>query len=757
MKLTNPRCLAAVVILVVAGLFSSVMAADPTEEDQLPVVRKVVMRDARSVEALIKELETVQSSGLYQRRIQQGKTVITINLRFVAAGNVLLVVGEKKMVDEAIGPIRQMAYFFERPRAHLQLRLRVVQVTGPASNEVIQMTEAVRTLVEDQRREVVKSLADLQDYLRAQLKVPNGRTLRLVSSTTDLLPQLGTPDRPMTIPDMLLLLMLDRVAMLDGLDEQAPPVVDLAAEDQVDALSAVPLALRRLRSQPSLTDEEAEAQAAPLISLWLKRVQDIETELKRLEGQANKKKVPTSRLLPPPETRDTVLPQWMLIRLRRSLSMTQRLFPKLASKHASASLGALRLRFRDAHTRGERVAARLGQASGTRRQSDGLSIKDRLGAAGSKTLDQFQVLADSVVPTQMALFDAIAIDADGVAPTAKQVSQMFQEYTLERAKLEKELAGVKTATPVNYARLQSLEGSLNLWLRRVSESMARALEERHYSRYATDLRLLANRRLGRSSNRDLLQQADITELPDLTRDLLISGSRVNIFVSNSISLQFAPDTTNSVSTEVQASLPEQKPLSSRLAEATSAVSQLQTLQQVAGVDAKGILGAILAGGQPVPVRSGINLTATPSIGFDGGSVTLNLRASQTLEPQGAAVADRVTRHEISSATVSALSYEPMVLSTLTSNTSYYEEVGGVPLLRRVPLLKELLKDSPIKQLRPRKRQRGVYQASVIILEPVVIPTIEDLIRYHSGWVHSAGGPLKMQDLSPLFPGRVGEK
>jgi len=449
----------------------------------------------------------------------------------------------------------------------------------------------------------------------------------------------------------------------------------------------------------------------------------------------------------------------MIIRLRRSLEMTQRLFPKLAAAHAADAFGALRDRYTQARIRGAKLQSRLAQVSKARPKATQSAQQAALGDAGSQVLNELQSLAESLVPAQMALYDAVSLATDGNAPSLEQVQQMFRQYTLERRRLERQLRGEPLDKPVNYARLQGLEGGLNLWLRRVSEAMGRALEERHYSRYANDLRLLANRRLGRASNRNLLKQADVTELPNLARDLLIAGSQVNIFLSNSVSLQFAPDTMNSVSTEVQASLPESSTLTSRISQAAGAAASLNSLQQATGVDSRGLLGAILAGGQPVPIRSGMQLSATPSIGFDGGSLTLNLTATQTVEPSGAPVADRVTRHNISNATISAVSYEPMVLSTLTSNTSYYEETGGVPLLRKVPLLKDLLKQSPIKQLRPRKRQRGVYQSSVIILEPVVIPTIEDLIRFHSAWRLKGedGEEARPDQQGPtFFPGRIGK-
>jgi hypothetical protein len=124
-------------------------------------------------------------------------------------------------------------------------------------------------------------------------------------------------------------------------------------------------------------------------------------------------------------------------------------------------------------------------------------------------------------------------------------------------------------------------------------------------------------------------------------------------------------------------------------------------------------------------------------------VTLTLTANQVLDPGNSKIADRVTNHSINNATVSALSYEPMVLSTLASNVSYYESTGGIPGLRKIPLLKSILKDIPLAPFKEGKRQKGVYQSSVLILEPVVIPTIEDLVRYHAGWRDEVPAPAPM--------------
>jgi hypothetical protein len=389
-------------------------------------------------------------------------------------------------------------------------------------------------------------------------------------------------------------------------------------------------------------------------------------------------------------------------------------------------------------------------------------------------------LSEELVPAPLALFDSVSMTADNAAPSPDQLIQMFREYAAERKKLEGSLwekqgvappaaqatapAGMPVVTPVgvvdpvNYGKLQALEAGLNLWMRRVSEAMARMLEQRFYRRYVNELRLLANKQLGNTSDRTLLNDSNIDEVPDVTRDLLLSDTGVNIFVSNSVSLQFAPETMNTVSANVQAALPAKLSILERAQQAQQAAGALGALTSQYGINGEALVKALLAGGQSVPVQSGINLSASPTIGYDASTVTMQLTANQTLEPNNNKVADRVTNHSIGSATVTALSYEPMVLSTLASNVSYYENTGGVPILRKVPGLKSILKDIPLKPFKEGKRQKGVYQSSVIILEPVVIPTIEDLVRFHTGWrqdllasVSSATPPPAMANPNPAPP------
>jgi hypothetical protein len=361
----------------------------------------------------------------------------------------------------------------------------------------------------------------------------------------------------------------------------------------------------------------------------------------------------------------------------------------------------------------------------------------------TRTLLQLKGIADDLSPPPLVLFQAIATAVDAVSPTKDQVNVLFTAYADERARLESNLRTSDALQPVNYAKLQSIEAALNTWLRRVAEALSRALEEHFYSRYTEDIRLLANKRLGREARRSLLSEADMLDVPDIVRDLLLSRGDVNIFLSNSISLQFTPDTTNTVSAQVQSSLPMQQNIQDRLQQADQVSSLIKKLSDTLPLDAEKIVRAILEGGQTLPVKGGIQLSANPSIGYDASTVSLNITTSQTLEAATDKLPDRTTNHNISNATITALSYEPLVLSTLASNLSYYETVGGIPILRKMPLVKDIVNDIPIQPLKPSKRQRGVYQASVLILEPVVIPTIEDLVRYHSGW---------RQDALPAVPG-----
>jgi hypothetical protein len=357
-------------------------------------------------------------------------------------------------------------------------------------------------------------------------------------------------------------------------------------------------------------------------------------------------------------------------------------------------------------------------------------------------------LADELVPAPLALFETVATAADNAAPTPEQLIGMLKDFAAERRKLDNRLVidNQNAGQAVNYSKLQSLEASLNLWMRRVSEAMGRSLEQQFYSRYVNQLRLLANKELSRGSSRDILEGTTIDTVPDVARDILLNETGVNIFVSNSISLQFAPDTTNSVSAQVQAELPSKQGLLERVQQASTAASAFQALTGSYGIAGEGIVKALLAGGQAVPVQAGIQLSATPSVGFDASTVTLSLTANETLQPNSDKVTDRVTNHSINNATVTALSYEPMVLSTLTSNISYYEDTGGIPVLRKAPYLKEFLKDIPFAPFKQGKRQKGIFQSSVIILEPVVIPTIEDLIRFQTGYRSEFGQLAAGDDL-----------
>ncbi len=707
------------------------------------VVRRVVMKDAQSAEQFKLKLETMKATNLFRDTIPgpDPKKPVVIEISFLSSGNYLLVIGSREWVDAHLESIRLMAYLFERPRAHLQLNLRVVQLTGPANADVIQMTETIRALVDSQREEVVRTFADLDDYLTARAQSRKGADGAVLTAARRLLPTLGTGERPLTVPEILILLMLDRSSPaalaapgIGGAEDSSPEVEE--------AFMALPRELGILINDPRKDPAAAMAAVAEELTAWkqaVSRARDwcatFGEEFKKSKSGAG---VPAFREAL--QGRGAALPFWIARRLNRSLELTERLYPSLLRKHCEGSLKALEGRYTAALEREARIEDAIGKrekAPMPEKPADG-----RRGPARPAPVDAtahnmiaLKTLAEELIPTPMALFDSVAMTNDNSAPDPGQVLTMLQQYADERTKVDERLSmDVQPArTDVNYSRLQSLEAGLNLWLRRVSEAMARALDAQVYRRYVNEVRLLANKQLGRGSNRDLLNEISLDQIPDVSRDVLLSDTGVNIFVSNSISLQFSPDTTNSVTAQVQSSLPQKTSIIERLQQANQAQGLVNSLAQTYGISGEDIVKSLLGGGQAVPVQGGISLSATPSVGFDAGTVSLSLTANQTLAPGTDKVADRVTNHTINNATVTAISYEPMVLSTLASNISYYETTGGIPILRKIPIVGKLTKDVPLPGFKESKRQKGVFQSSVIILEPVVIPTIEDLVRYHAGW------------------------
>ncbi|HEU4752906.1 MAG TPA: hypothetical protein VFU47_07330, partial [Armatimonadota bacterium] len=675
------------------------------------------------------------------------KQPVTVDINFLTSGNYLLVVGSTQWVDSNIETVRLMGYLFERPRAHLQLNLRVVQLTGPANAEVIQMAETVRALVDAQREEVVRTFGDLNDYLLERLKQQQLKDRQVYDAARQLFPTLGNGSRPLSVPEIVLLLMLDRSAPVPGLG------ATLDANQGVEAaFLALPRSLGDGFRDTQRADDAMAKDIQDELAAWKKAVTGARDwcgqyaeEIKKAKDNSGLGAFRASLDQP-----NLAIPSWLARRLKRSLELTERLYPGLARKHTEDSLRELQRRFTTVLEREAAIEQAL--AKGEEPPKDKAMPAD--GSRVRRSLVALKSLSEELVPSPLALFENVAVAADNAAPTPDQLIDMFRQYAAERRKLENRLAtdDPGTAGEVNYARLQSLEASLNLWLRRTSEAMARSLENQFYRRYVDELRVMANKDLGKGSSRDLLSDSNINEVPDVARDLLLSDNGVNIFVSNSISLQFSQEVTNSVSANVQASLPSKLSILERVQQASQAASAMNALTQQYGINGESIVKALLAGGQAVPVQSGINLSAQPSIGFDASTITLTLTANQTLQPNTDKVADRVTNHTINNATVTALSYEPMVLSTLASNVSYFENTGGIPVLRKTPIIKNLLKDIPIAPFKEGKRQKGVYQSSVIILEPVVIPTIEDLVRFHSGWTEPAAGPgVTVQgDVNSLF-------
>ncbi|MFN3651476.1 MAG: hypothetical protein ACK47B_18015 [Armatimonadota bacterium] len=717
------------------------------------VVRRIVMKDAASAEAFKTKLEQFKSTGLFRDALPSfdPKKPINTEISFLSSGNFLLVMGSQEWVDRNIEAVRLMGFLFDRPRAHLQLNLRVVQLTGPANAEVIQMSETVKALVDSQRDEVVRAFADLGDYLQTRLKQRQGSERAVFESTKELFPTLADGTRPMTVPEILMLLMLDRTSPSPA---ALTPNMQAPEADPDSVLLELSRVLAHVAKNPRSDDAKAFVEMRGELDAWKKVITAARDWCAHFAQELDKKQggASVNAFREALEHPGIPLPGWIARRMKRSLELTDRLYPNLVRKHTHQSLEELQRRFQEALDRVAKIETALTTPAAVEQPKkdakDGEAAPIPIDRTGHNLL-ALKTLADEMVPAPLALFETVALAADNSAPTPEQVIAMFSQYSAERRRLDGILYGeLPPGSQVNYPKLQALESALNLWMRRVSEGMARALESHFYRRYVNELRLLANKQLGKSSNRDLLQEASIDEVPDVTRDLLLNDTGVNIFVTNSVSLQFAQETMNSVSAQVQAQLPSKQSIQERVQQASQASGAINALSQQFGINGESLVKSLLAGGQAVPVQSGINLTATPSIGFDAGTVALTLTASQTLQPNSDKVADRVTNHSINNATVTALSYEPMVLSSLTSNVSYYENSGGIPIIRKIPILKDVAKDIPLKPFKEGKREKGIYQSSVIILEPVVIPTIEDLVRFHTGWRDELigammGGPTKV--------------
>lgn len=724
------------------------------------VVRYVVMRDARSATRFVDQLKAMQPTGVFGTATTVVPTKPQLgDFSFVVSGNYILVTGDRVRVDQHMADIKMMAFLFERPRAHLQLNARVVQLTGPANTDVIQMTETVRALVDAQRTEVVRAFADLQEYLIARLKRRKGDDLKIYQEIDKLFPTLGAGDKPLTVQEILLLLMVDRAL------PELPPTSASSTESTVtdNALEDFQKSLSNALQDPHETDEQIAREIGGKLAAWEKAVtaaRDWCAENQRsLDSRTGTSIADFIASLRDPRC---PLPTWVALRTRRSLELTQRLYPSLVRKQAHDSLAELQRRFQSSLDREHTIQQNI-TAIQTAKEKDKNAEARMIGSLRRKLFDLHSV-ANDLVSVPMALFQAVATAADDSATSSAQLTSLFHSYAEERAKVDHRLTADNTNTTgdVNYAKLQALEAALNQWLRRGSDALSRALEQQFYNHYVDQIRLMANRQLNKVTSHDILTSSSIENVPDVIQDVLLSDSSVNMFVSNSVSLQFEPDTVGSVSATVAAQAPSQQKLLDRLNQAASATSAINTLNAAAatpastaagaaaaavtpasalnqftqryGLDGMNLMQALMAGGQAVPIQSGINLIANPSIGYDSGSVTLTLTVNETLQPTaGDTISDHVTNHSINDATVSALAYEPTVLSTLTSNTSYSQNSGGFPVLRQIPGLKDLMKDVPLAPFKEGKRIKGVYQSSVIILEPIVIPTIEDLVRFYSGF------------------------
>jgi len=732
---------------------ASLIERDATNDPMRLGNAEVLMSDTRSALALKAKLDVFKAPrgaaanipGLFQ------------GLEFLPSGNVLMVVGDDSAVRRDIETIRRIAFFYERPRAHLQLNLRVVQISGKDKAEVTQMADAVRDMVEAQRAEVVRTFGLLQRYIERQPRLAQANTpaAQLTSSIAALLPSSRLESKPMSLPEMLVRLSLNRITYREGQSDATRPMtaqemtrpdvtdVSLVAfaalngngprptEVENDPLLVFPARLKAASRVPDF-DTELLALVDEDLTRWQTRVRKVRDDLaqfsSRVEREA-KDAESARRLVDWLDEPDNDLPIWVKASVSRSLDSTVRSFPAVVREHAQRSVREVARRYNLVTERTSAADDRLKQATARfARAANDSDAREQAESDLRQLFTELRTAAEELVPAPLALFQDIDAALDTFSPPTDQLAGMFRDYTDERLKLESNAAA---GMPVNYAKLQSLESRLNRWLRRVSEVTARSLDEQFYQKYVNDVRLLADKRL---NHQRALASAAVDRVPDVARDLLLSGRMVNVFISNSISLQFAPDTQNSVSATIQADLPSESTMSERLAAANTAATQAEAVRKVVkDLDATPILESLLSGGQPVNVKGGLSLQATPSVGFDAGSVTLQLSAQQTLDPSGAGnVTDRVARHEVTNSTISALSYEPMVLSTLTSDITFYDEVGGIPGVRKTPLLGAIINDLP-GPLRRQKRQQGVFQASVIILEPIVIPTIEDLMNDHRGW------------------------
>src|SRR5579872_483064 len=542
-------------------LAQNAIAADPPPAAAAPatpetVVRRVTMRDARSAVKFADQLKTLQATGVFggTTTVVPGKPTFG-DLAFITTGNYVLITGEKDRLDKYMPSIELMAFMFERPRAHLELNMRVVQLTGPANTDVIQMTETVRGMIDAQRMEVVTAFADLQDYLLARLKRRKGDDLLIYTELRRLFPTIGDGERPLTVQEILLLLMVDR-ALPDLPAVNASPTGPNADRALLDFQTNLSTALQ----DPHASDAQIARDIHGKLSDWEQVVTaaakwcgDSAKALDSRDGQS------VSDFLSSLKDPRCPLPTWVSIRVHRSIAMSQRLYPALARRQAHDSLMELQHRFQGALDREKGIQDSIAALDGAPATKDGTpghpeSLRRRLF--------DLQNVANDLVSVPMALFQAVAGAAGDTAPHLRQLIGMIKTYADDRASLDNQFrTGSKApAQPANYERLEMLEAALNQWLRRGSEALGRALEQQFYNHYVDQLRLLANRQLGHMSSRDILSSSAIENVPDVVQDILLSDSSVNLFVSNSVSLQFEPDTVGSVSATVASRLPSQTSL-----------------------------------------------------------------------------------------------------------------------------------------------------------------------------------------------------
>src|SRR5207248_9469285 len=141
------------------------------------------------------------------------------------------------------------------------------------------------------RDEVVRTFGDLGDYLNRRLHDPAAPTAQLVKITEGLLPTLGSGERTPTVPETLLLLMLDRLATrMKPVAPAAPQVEEAAAANAAlhEDLVALPRHITRLLANPHHEMPEAAEAIRPDLQRWTTRVEQLRQPFHQYDVQLEK-------------------------------------------------------------------------------------------------------------------------------------------------------------------------------------------------------------------------------------------------------------------------------------------------------------------------------------------------------------------------------------------------------------------------------------------------------------------------------------